>query len=95
VLAHGSSVQVVAKVTRTWLPNPSLWLVPPRRPEYASGGWYMEWTGHELAGRPGWLHPGIVCLILGFRALDIEAGIHGPHWLRNAHAEPAQRQIGS
>lgn len=74
-------VQVVCKVTRAWTPPDAFWLFPARAQEFRSGGWYVEWTGHDQHDRIGWLHPGIICLWLGFRALDLEAGVHRPWWL--------------
>lgn len=73
--------QVVFKATRTWVPDPQYWFVPPRTEDYQSGGWYVEWTGHEQASRQGWLHPGVACIILALQALDVERG-QGPWWLR-------------
>jgi hypothetical protein len=63
------------------VPHEALWLFPVRDQGYRSGGWYVEWTGHAQSGRAGWLHPGVICLVLAFRALDIEQGRKRPWWL--------------
>ena len=73
-------VQVVCKATRAWAPPPELRVFPVRDDRYSSGGYYVEWAGHHQEGRQGWLHPGIVCLLLGFRALELEAGRKQPWW---------------
>eukprot|EP00892_Ulva_mutabilis_P005171 jgi/Ulvmu1/3025/UM015_0065.1 len=83
--------KVVFRATRTWLPDPQFWFIPPRTRDYETGGWYVEWAGHEQASRPGWLHPGIACIILGMNALDVERG-QGPWWLQSkAHAQISAR----
>lgn len=80
------NVQVVFRATRTWLPDPQYWFVPPRTRDYDSGGWYIEWVGHEQASRAGWLHPGVACMILAMQALKVERG-QGPWWLRRTRHE--------
>jgi hypothetical protein len=74
------AVQVICKATRAWFPWEELRVFPCRDEQYSTGGWYVEWTGHEQQGRLGWLHPGIICLVLGFQALDLEAGKNRPWW---------------
>lgn len=82
----GHGLQVICKATRAWAPPEVAWLFPARSAAFRSGGWYVEWPGHEQAGRRGWLHPGVLCLMLGFRALELEAGQARPWWLRQLAA---------
>jgi hypothetical protein len=72
--------QVICKATRAWVPSASFRIFPVRDEQYSTGGWYVEWTGHEQEECLGWLHPGVICFVLGIRALELEAGKDRPWW---------------
>ena len=88
ISSAAASGRVIAKATRPWVPDSRLWLLPPRSAAFACGGWAVEWTGHGSSARPGWLHPAVICVALGFQALDVETGT-GPWWLRRGRRTKA------
>jgi hypothetical protein len=62
----------VCRCRRAWLPPSDLWLFPPRDPTHDIGGWYIEWGGHGLEARPGWLDPAVFLLTAAFDTLEYE-----------------------
>lgn len=85
-------LQVVCKCSRTWLPSSKWWPISPRDPSFATGGWYIEWTGHEQDSRAGWLHPGVFCMLLGLQAVDMERG-GGPWWSKQGQTALSDSQL--
>lgn len=63
----------VAKARRPWLPPPSFWLFKPRTHTHATGGWIVDWPGHQQENRPGWICPEIIVFIIALDTLDREA----------------------
>jgi hypothetical protein len=63
----------VAKARRPWLPPSSFWLFIPRTHTHATGGWIVDWPGHQQEKRAGWICPEIIVFIIALDTLDREA----------------------